>query len=136
MESIGVSKLRENMVLFLNKVQQGECITITSRGTEIAMLIPIKKKKEVSRNALKQLRKTAVVGDVVSPIEEEWKAKRKYSVKLDEVFCNGCSLCEMACIYDAITMKEHKPVIDYQTCSNCCLCHVVCPQHAIKVVIE
>jgi len=74
MESIGVSKLRENMVLFLNKVQQGESITITSRGTEIAMLIPIKKEKEVSRNALKQLRKTAVVGDVVSPIEEEWKA--------------------------------------------------------------
>ncbi len=74
MESIGVSKLRENMVLFLNKVQQGESIAITSRGTEIAMLIPIKNKKEVSRNALKQLRKTAIVGDVVSPIEEEWKA--------------------------------------------------------------
>jgi len=74
MESIGVSKLRENMVLFLNKVQQGESITITSRGTEIAMLIPMKKKKEVSRNSLKQLRKTAVVGDVISPIEEEWKA--------------------------------------------------------------
>ena len=74
MESIGVSKLRENMVLFLNRVQQGESITITSRGTEIAMLIPIKNKKEASRNALKQLRKTAVVGDIVSSIEEEWKA--------------------------------------------------------------
>ena len=73
MESIGVSKLRENMVLFLNKVRQGESITITSRGTEIAMLIPIKKKKEVARNALKELRKTAVVGDVVSPIDDEWK---------------------------------------------------------------
>ena len=74
MESIGVSKLRENMVLFLNKVQHGESITITSRGTEIAMLIPIKKARETSRTALKQLRKTAVIGDVVSPIEEEWKA--------------------------------------------------------------
>ena len=74
MESIGVSKLRENMVLFLNKVQQGDSITITSRGTEIAMLVPIKNKKEVSKNALKKLRKTAKVGDVVSPIEEEWKA--------------------------------------------------------------
>jgi prevent-host-death family protein len=74
MESIGVSKLRENIVLFLNKVQQGESIAITSRGTEIAMLIPIENKKEVSRNGLKQLRKTAIVGDVVSPIEEEWKA--------------------------------------------------------------
>jgi prevent-host-death family protein len=76
MESIGVSKLRENLVLFLNKVQQGERITITSRGTEIAMLIPIKKNEDVARNALKQLRKTAVVGDVVSPIEDEWKALR------------------------------------------------------------
>ncbi len=74
MESVGVSKLRQNMALFLNKVQQGDSITITSRGTEIAMLIPIKKEKELSRNALKQLRKTAIVGDVVSPIEEEWKA--------------------------------------------------------------
>ena len=76
MESIGVSKLRENMVLFLNKVQQGESITITSRGTEIAMLIPIKNKEKISRRALKQLRKTAVVGDVVSPIQEEWEALR------------------------------------------------------------
>jgi prevent-host-death family protein len=74
MESVGVSKLRENMALLLNKVRQGETITITSRGTEIALLIPIKNKKEVSRNALKELRKTAIVGDVVSPIEEEWKA--------------------------------------------------------------
>jgi len=74
MESIGVSKLRENMVLFLNKVQQGNSITITSRGTEIAMLIPIKNKKEIARKALKQLRKTAIVGDVVSPIEDEWNA--------------------------------------------------------------
>jgi prevent-host-death family protein len=74
MKSIGVSKLRENMVLFLNKVQQGESITITSRGTEIAMLIPIKNKKEASKKALKKLRESAVVGDFVSPIEEEWKA--------------------------------------------------------------
>jgi prevent-host-death family protein len=44
MESIGVSKLRENIVLYLNRVQKGKTITITSKGTEIAMLIPIKKK--------------------------------------------------------------------------------------------
>jgi prevent-host-death family protein len=76
MESVGVSKLRENMVVFLERVQQGESITITSRGTEIAMLVPIKNKMETSKNALKQLRKSAFVGDVVSPIEEEWKAMK------------------------------------------------------------
>ena len=68
MESVGVSKLRENIVLYLSRVQKGESITITSRGTEIAMLIPIKNKKKASRKASKQLRKTAIVGDVVSPI--------------------------------------------------------------------
>ena len=76
METIAVSKLRENMLLFLKKVQQGKSITITSRGNEIAMLVPIENKMEASKNALKQLRKTAVVGDVVSPIEEDWKAMK------------------------------------------------------------
>lgn len=76
METIAVSKLRENMVLFLKKVQQGKSIAITSRGNEIAMLVPIENKMEASKNALKQLRKTAVVGDVVSPIEEDWKAMK------------------------------------------------------------
>ena len=37
METIAVSKLRENMVLFLKKVQQGKSIAITSRGNEIAI---------------------------------------------------------------------------------------------------
>ncbi len=76
METVAVSKLRENMVLFLKKVQQGKSIAITSRGNEIAMLVPIENKMEASKNALKQLRKTAVVGDVVSPIEEDWKAMK------------------------------------------------------------
>jgi len=76
MESVNVSKLRENMMRFLKKVQKGESITITSRGTEIAMIVPVKSKQEESRNVLKQLRKTAIIGDVVSPIEEEWKAMK------------------------------------------------------------
>ena len=74
METIGVSKLRENLLSYINKVQQGEAIIITSHGNEIAMLVPVKKETEASRNALKELRKTAQVGDVVSPIEEEWEA--------------------------------------------------------------
>ena len=74
MESIGISMLRENMLMYIKKVQQGETITITSRGTEIAMLIPVKNKVEASQNALRELRKTAYVGDVVSPIENGWEA--------------------------------------------------------------
>jgi len=34
MEKIGVSTLRENLSIFLKKVQKGQVVTITSRGHE------------------------------------------------------------------------------------------------------
>lgn len=74
METIGVSKLRENLPSYIRKVQQGQSITITSHGNHIAMLVPVATEMETSRNALKKLRKTAYVGDVVSPIDEKWEA--------------------------------------------------------------
>ena len=74
METIGVSKLRENLPSYIKKVQQGQTITITSHGNRIAMLVPVETEMETSRNALKKLRKTAYVGDVISPIDEKWKA--------------------------------------------------------------
>ena len=74
METIGVSKLRENLPSYIKKVQQGQTITITSHGNRIAMLVPVETEMETSRNALKKLRQTAYVGDVISPIDEKWKA--------------------------------------------------------------
>lgn len=74
METIGVSKLRKNLLIYLNKVQQGQSITITSYGNKIAMLVPFKNETETSRIALRNLRKTAYVDDVASPIGEEWEA--------------------------------------------------------------
>ena len=74
METIGVSKLRENLPSYIKKVQQGQTITITSHGNRIAMLVPVGAETETSRNTLRELRKTAYVGDVVSPIDNQWKA--------------------------------------------------------------
>ena len=74
METVGVSKLRENMMAFLKMVEQGKTITITSRGHEIAMLVPIEDKMGSAKKALEKLRKTAFVGDVLSPITEDWEA--------------------------------------------------------------
>lgn len=69
-----MSKLRQDLMLFLKKVETGEIITITLRGHKIAKLVPLENKREQARTALKQLRKNAVVGDIVSPLEEEWEA--------------------------------------------------------------
>ena len=74
METVGVSKLRENLPSFIKRVQQGQTITITSHGNRIAMLVPVESEIETSRNALKSLRKTAHVGDVVSPIDDKWES--------------------------------------------------------------
>jgi len=51
METIEVRKLRENLLIYLNKVQQGQSITITSHGNKVAMLVPVKKEMEDSRIA-------------------------------------------------------------------------------------
>ena len=76
MEKIGISMLRENLSIFLKKVQEGQVITITSRGHEMARLVPVEDKMEKSRESLRKLGKNATIGDILSPIDEEWKAMK------------------------------------------------------------
>ncbi len=73
MEKIAVSEFRANLVSFLKRVEKGEVIALTSRGHEIAKIVPPDNKAEDARIALKKLRKTATIGDVLSPIEDEWE---------------------------------------------------------------
>ena len=74
MEKIGVSELRANLTTFLKKAEAGQIISITVRGSEIARLVPPEHTLESARHALAELRKTAYVGDVLSPIDETWEA--------------------------------------------------------------
>jgi len=74
MISIGMSEFRANMNRILQKVQNGEIITLTSRGTEVARLVPPDFAQATARKELDQLRQTAVVGDVLSPLGEAWDA--------------------------------------------------------------
>ena len=76
MEKIGISTLRENLSIFLKKVHKGQVITITSRGHEIARLVPVEDKREKSRELLRKLGKNATIGDILSPIDEEWEAMK------------------------------------------------------------
>lgn len=76
MEKVGISTLRENLSIYLKKVQQGEIITITSRGHDMAKLVPVEDKRVKSREILRELGKNASIGDIVSPIDEEWEAMK------------------------------------------------------------
>jgi prevent-host-death family protein len=76
MEKVGISTLRENLSIFLKKVQKGQVIIITSRGHEMAKLVPAEDKGEKSREILRELGKNAFIGDILSPIHEEWEAMK------------------------------------------------------------
>lgn len=74
METIGVTKFRKNLSSCIKKVQQGQRIAVTYHGHRIAMLVPVEAEMEITQNALRKLRKTAYVGDVASPIDDQWKS--------------------------------------------------------------
>ena len=76
MEKVGISTLRENLSIFLKKVQKGEVITITSRGHDMARLVPMEDQGVKSRKILRDLGKKAFIGDIISPIDEEWEAMK------------------------------------------------------------
>jgi prevent-host-death family protein len=76
MERVAVSEFRANLLVFLKRVERGEGITLTSRGREVARIIPPENKREEAKAALEELRKTAIVGDVLSPVGEDWEAMK------------------------------------------------------------
>ena len=75
MESIGISQFREKLPFFIQKVQNGAIITITSRGREVARLVPVEDDRATARQALDRLAETAEVGDVLAPIAADWDAQ-------------------------------------------------------------
>jgi len=74
MSSVNVTELRQHLPEYHKQVQAGEEIAITLHGKTIARIVPeAKESKRVA--ALKRLdavRGTVIVGDIISPLDEEW----------------------------------------------------------------
>ncbi len=77
MESIGVSELRANLMKILNSIRKGESYKITSRGKVVAKIIPPENSSDNAKQKLKEIGKTAVIGDLISPIDTKWEAATK-----------------------------------------------------------
>ncbi len=45
--------------------------------------------------------------------------------------CNGCRLCEISCVYDAITVGKGKVQLDEELCQGCGLCATRCAPRAL-----
>ena len=74
MKNVSISEFRANLLKYLTLVQQGEEINVTSKGNLMATLTPPVSQQNAARAKLEKLAKTAVIHDVISPIEDEWDA--------------------------------------------------------------
>ena len=68
MITVAISEFRASMNTILQRVNKGEVITLTSRGAEVAKLVPPDFAHAAARQQLEQLRQTAIVGDVLATI--------------------------------------------------------------------
>lgn len=73
MIEVSVTTFRNHIPDYLGKLRNGENIALTSRGKVIARLLPptVDDRLNASQQ-LSELRTICRIGDVVSPVDEEW----------------------------------------------------------------
>ena len=76
MKNVSITELRANLLKYLKIAPHGEQINVTSKGTLLATLTPPVSQQNVAKDKLKELAKTAIVTDVLSPIEDAWDAMK------------------------------------------------------------
>ncbi|HGG58503.1 MAG TPA: type II toxin-antitoxin system prevent-host-death family antitoxin [Gammaproteobacteria bacterium] len=75
MTSVNVTEFRKHLPAYLDKVKEGEEVYLTNRGKVIARIVPEVDPAEQARALLSKLRKTAIVGDIESPVSDaQWTA--------------------------------------------------------------
>jgi prevent-host-death family protein len=67
---INVTEFRRHLPTYLKRIQEGNEIQLTNRGKVIARIVPEKDEVEAARKRLEAIRGTAIVGDIISPIED------------------------------------------------------------------
>lgn len=72
MIQVNISEFRSNLLKYLKNVQLGEQINVTSKGTLLATVVPPVNQRDAAKAELSKLAKTAVIHDVVSPVETDW----------------------------------------------------------------
>lgn len=77
MATIAVSELRSNLKKVMKRVEHGESVEVTSMGKVIARLVPPENTQKAARMKLKAISGTAILHDVLSPVDVQWKAEKE-----------------------------------------------------------
>ena len=74
MQKVAISVFRANVPRWLEEVKKGRTLILTSHGRAVARLAPPVSEREAAQSRLKALRKTAYIGDILSPVGEVWES--------------------------------------------------------------
>ena len=75
MQTVSISDFRANLLKYLELAGSGEEISVTSNGRLLATVCAPMPQKEAAREELRKMAGSSVIGDVVSPIDEDWEAQ-------------------------------------------------------------
>ena len=76
MSKVNITELRQNLPAYLEQVRKGAEFQVTVHGRVVARLVPELDEQAAARQRLEALRGKCRIGDVVSPLPEEWDAGR------------------------------------------------------------
>ena len=65
---ISISELRQHLAEYLTRVRRGETLRVTQHGAIVARIEPALSGKEAAKARMEEIRKTAKLGDVITPI--------------------------------------------------------------------
>jgi prevent-host-death family protein len=72
MLAVKITDLRQNLPSWIARARAGERIGVSVHGEIVAELVPAVDRKAEAKRALATLRKTAVLGDLITPVDAEW----------------------------------------------------------------
>ena len=72
MIQVNISEFRTNLLKYLKSVQHGEQINVASKGKLLATVIPPVDQRYAAKARLVKLAQTAIIHDVVSPLDIDW----------------------------------------------------------------
>ncbi len=75
MQTVNISEFRANLLKYLDIASSGSEIMVTSNGKQLATISAPSRQKEGARAQLDTLSTTAVIHDIISPIDSEWDAQ-------------------------------------------------------------
>lgn len=76
MQTVNVTEFRAHLPNYLNMVQMGEEVAISSRGKVVARLVPDEKTNEqqIAMAQVLKWRGTVITGDIMESLDEVWTA--------------------------------------------------------------